>query len=179
METPHSIPIGSSGKTELASLRKLEEAVMGAESIHRALADFAFAEELNPHQRQLLAGGARPFEVRRGGVLAHQGDPAHAFYLIVDGFVTLWMDASAGNTVLVLTRGPGQPLGYSWLVPPHRWQLEVRAEGEVRGYCFEAQWLRDLCARDHDLAYVLVRYLFGEVVSVLQATRRTDIGGIW
>ena len=152
---------------------------MGAESTRVALAGFSFAKQLSQQQMFMLSQGARPFAAGPGVVLARENDPAHSFYLLVDGFVTEWMDASPGDNALVLTRGPGQPLGYAWLVPPHRWQVEVRTEGEVHGYSFDAEWLRDQCARDHTLAYVLVRYLFEEVVSVLQATRRTEIGGLW
>jgi hypothetical protein len=63
-------------------------------------------------------------------------------------------------------------LGWSWLVPPYRWQFHCRASGPVRGVAFDATWLRDQCEKNHTLGYHIFRELINVLASRLAATRK-------
>ena len=77
-----------------------------------------------------------------------------------------------GEEVPIQNVGPGEVVGWSWLVPPHRWQFNGRPVQEVQGIAFNAQWLRDLCERDYSLGYHLLRQLVAVMAERLAATRR-------
>lgn len=79
----------------------------------------AFLRDLHPSTTER--------EYHTGAIIAREGDPAHEFGLIVRGKVALEVVAHDRPKLTVLTLGPGEVFGWSWLVPPHRWRVDVRA----------------------------------------------------
>jgi hypothetical protein len=71
----------------------------------------------------------------------------------------------------IQTLGPGDVVGWSWLLPPYLWQFDARADGVVEGLVFDATWLRDQCEQDHELGYHLLKQLLAVVGSRLVACR--------
>jgi CRP/FNR family cyclic AMP-dependent transcriptional regulator len=134
-------------------------------------ASHAFLHGLPPRHRMLLASGARPFTAAPGDVLAREGETAKAFYLIQSGHVVLSTRAGGRGSVDVQTVGPGEVVGWSWVVPPHRWQFEARARDAVSGIVFDAAWLREQCEHDHQLGYFLLQHLVTVLAGRLAATR--------
>jgi len=119
----------------------------------------------------LLASGARPFTAAPGEMLAREGETAKAFYLIQAGHVALQLHTSDRGVVPIKTVGTGEIVGWSWLVPPHRWQFDCRAVDAVQGLAFDAVWLREKCEQDHELGYHLLKQLVAEIANRLAATR--------
>jgi hypothetical protein len=72
---------------------------------------------------------------------------------------------------------PGEVVGWSWLVPPHRWRFHCKASGAVRGLSFDASWLRDRCEKNHELGYHVLKELIGVLASRLAATR-LELSGV-
>lgn len=135
-----------------------------------------FLHRLGERHRLLLASGAQPFTATPGQYLARDGEPAKAFYLIQSGQVeVITVTASQGETV-VQKLGPGDVVGWSWLLPPYRWQFNVRVIDTVRGIGFDAEWLREKCEQDHELGYHLLTQLLEVVASRLAATWRQLAG---
>ncbi len=131
----------------------------------------AFLGKLSERHLMTLASGARPFQVAPGDVLAREGQPATVFYLVQSGELALETQPSGKEVVRVHVVGPGDVAGWSWLVPPHRWQFDVRAVKPAHGLAFDATWLRDQCEMDHELGYHLLKALIGVVATRLAATR--------
>jgi CRP-like cAMP-binding protein len=131
--------------------------------------------KLSTRNQRVLAATGEPFAVE-SAMLAHEGDPARTLFLIQSGFVELTTIDRRGRRVLVQTIGPGEIVGWSWMVPPYLWQFEVRAAGRVCGVQYDAEWLRDRCEQDRDLGYELLRYMYGILADRLSATRRTHAG---
>lgn len=143
---------------------------MSRPAILDAFASHAFLQRLDDRCLMDLASGARPFEADAGGFIARKGQPATAFYLVQSGAVSVGLEEDAEFNRL-LTIGPGGVIGWSWLVPPHRWQFSCKADGPVRGLMFDAAWLRDRCERNHELGYHLLRELMTSVTQQLTAIR--------
>jgi CRP/FNR family cyclic AMP-dependent transcriptional regulator len=141
------------------------------EEMVATLASHAFLRGLDPPYLALLASGARPFTAAAGEVLVREGEPAHSFYLIRSGHVTLSIRAGGRGSVEVQTVGPGEVVGWSWLVPPYRWHFEGRAKDAVSAVAFDAAWLREQCERDHHFGYFLFRHVVDVLASRLTATQ--------
>jgi CRP-like cAMP-binding protein len=139
-------------------------------------AGHAFLNDLSERHRITLAGGARPFTAAAGQYLARTGQAANVFYLIQSGRVAVGTRTPDGRLVPVQAVGPGQVLGWSWLVPPHAWQFDCQAAEPVRGLSFDAEWLREKCEQDHELGYHLLRHLVTVVAERLASTRRRLAG---
>ncbi len=128
--------------------------------ILKTFSSHAFLSILNDHQLMLLASGARPFHAETGEFLGREGEPAHALYLIQTGHVTLGIREPGGGFYPVRKAGPGDSVGWSWLVPPHTWHFDCCALDKVRGLAFDAGWLRQACEQNHELGYhFLMRYV--------------------
>ena len=145
---------------------------MADSSILDIFATHPFLYRLDEQHRMRLAAGARPFTAAAGEYLFHEGDPANAFYLVQDGFVAITATTPDQGEVVIQTVGPGEVVGWSWLLPPYRWQFGARAAGPVRGISFDGEWLRTLCEQDYELGYHLLKELLAVVGGRLAATRR-------
>jgi CRP/FNR family cyclic AMP-dependent transcriptional regulator len=143
---------------------------MSRPAILDAFASHAFLQRLDDRCLMDLATGARPFAVAAGGYLGRKGMPANAFYLIQHGTVTAGREDADGGFTPFMSVGPGGVVGWSWLVPPHRWHFSCKANDAVSGLMFDAAWLRDRCEQNHELGYHLLREMIATLAGQLVAT---------
>lgn len=134
-------------------------------------AGHAFLRGLSDRQQMLLASGARPFRAQAGELLAREGSPATMFLLVQEGHVALDLHIPGRGAFPIQTVGPGEVVGWSWIVPPHIWQFDCRAVDATEGLAFDAQWLREKCEQDHELGYQLLKQLVTVVGHRLAGTR--------
>lgn len=117
----------------------------------------------------VLASGARPVAKKAGEYLAREGETANTFYLIQSGHVQL--ESKRDQGVSIQGAGPGEIVGWSWIVPPHRWQFDCVAREDVTGLAFDAAWLREKIEADHELGYHILRKLLDVIATRLSDTR--------
>ncbi|MER3416036.1 MAG: Crp/Fnr family transcriptional regulator [Gemmataceae bacterium] len=146
--------------------------MQATEGILSAFRTHKFLSGLGEQQLMRLAAGVTPFTAQPGDYLAREGQRADAFYLIQDGVVEVLTRGPSGEPVIVRELGSGDVLGWSWLVPPHQWTFDARAQGCVRGLKFDGVWLRDLCETDRELGFCIVKYLLQVIGSRLAASRQ-------
>lgn len=144
---------------------------MSEPAILNAFASHAFMQGLSEQHRMKLATGVRPVRYHAGDFLAKEEESARAFYLIQSGHVAIGTHLAKQGSVPIQTVGPGDIVGWSWLLNPPRWQFDARAIDEVQGLAFDADWLREQCENDHELGYHLLRQLITTLAGRLAATR--------
>ena len=144
---------------------------MSNQPLTAAFSHHAFLRGLSERHLMMLASGVRPLTLRLGELLAHEGQPAKALYLIQTGHVAIETYRPAGGAVRVQTVGPGEVVGWSWIVEPYRWQFDARAMDAVTALALDAEWLRERCASDHELGYCLLKELVAVIAARLSATR--------
>ena len=135
------------------------------------LAGFALLGRLTAAQRELVASVAREVTFEAGTTIFREGQAASGCWLIRAGQVALETWVPGREPVVVQTLGPGDVLGWSWLVPPHRWQFTARASGRVTAAELDTARLRELADADPALGYPLALGLMDAVAARLQATR--------
>jgi CRP/FNR family transcriptional regulator, cyclic AMP receptor protein len=140
------------------------------QTIDELIASAPIFARLTPEQLEVLAGCGRNEHVGSGAFLLREGDPAERFFLIRRGTVALEVQAP-GRTLTIETLQAGDPVGWSWLFAPYRWQLDARALEPCELIGFDGVCLRGKCEADHDLGYELMRSFAANLVSRLQATR--------
>lgn len=141
------------------------------EGILGAFADHEFLRGLSDRHLMILASGARPFTAVPGEYIGREGAPAHSFFLIRSGHVAIGMNTPDDRVMDIQIVGPGEVVGWSWLVPPHQWKFDCRAVDQVQGLAFDAEWLREKCEQDYALGYHLLKQLVAVIASRLSATR--------
>jgi CRP/FNR family transcriptional regulator, cyclic AMP receptor protein len=135
-------------------------------------AGHAFLRGLNRRHLTILASGAKPFQATEGEYLGREGQTAMHFYLIQVGKVSIEIRRQDAGLISVQALGPGEAVGWSWLVPPHLWQFDCRVIDKVRGIALDAEWLREQCEADTALGHQLLKRLVIVLAGRLATTRR-------
>jgi CRP/FNR family cyclic AMP-dependent transcriptional regulator len=65
----------------------------------------------------------------------------------------------------------GEVLGWSWLVPPYRWNFDGRAVDDVRATRFDGACLRGKCTDDPELGYAFLQRVVGVMSARLHSAR--------
>ena len=86
-----------------------------------------FLAGLKREQLALLTDCAMATNSKKGQTIFREGEMANRFYLIETGKVVLESSEGLGNPVIIDTIGPGDLLGWSWMLPPYTWQFTARA----------------------------------------------------
>jgi CRP/FNR family transcriptional regulator, cyclic AMP receptor protein len=136
------------------------------------LAGFPPFSRLTPEQRALIASSAaRDVALDAGETLVGEGHPAKGCWLIQLGQVAVGTQVPGRGLVVVQTLGPGDVLGWSWLVPPHRWHYTATARTAVTAVELDGAQLRALATADPSLGFPLALGFIEIVVARLQSTR--------
>ena len=141
------------------------------ETLERILAEHPFARGFNDRHLELLVGCALNVRFDAGQLVFREGEEANQFYLIREGKVAIEFHAAERGTVTILTVGEGEVLGWSWLVPPYRWNFDARALEPTRAIALDGRCLREKSECDTDLGYQLLKRIASVMEERLQATR--------
>ena len=130
-----------------------------------------FGAGLPPETQVRLAGLAR-FEERPAGVeLFHEGELNEDFSIVIEGRVALRLLVPDRGMVTILTVDPGDVLGWSSIVPPHRATSTAVTIEPIRVLVFDGADLRGLLRSDYALAATVYPRLLLAVSRRLTATR--------
>ncbi|HLI63793.1 MAG TPA: cyclic nucleotide-binding domain-containing protein [Terriglobales bacterium] len=118
--------------------------------------DHELLNGLSPAEiEQVMALGAREL-VPSGSWLFRLGDPADRIFLLERGRIrlTLPMQLRGGDEeILIEENAPGQTVGWSALIPPHRFTLSARAPLETEVIALPRTALREFFERSPQVAY--------------------------
>jgi CRP/FNR family cyclic AMP-dependent transcriptional regulator len=140
----------------------------GLESI---LTSHPFAEGMDPDALRTIVGCCGNAVFRPGDYIFRQGEPAHNFYLIRHGLVSLEVHVPQGRPIVVETLEEGEIFGWSWLIPPYRWSNDARASEQVRLLTLDAACLRRKMEDDRTLGYEIYKRFLPIVARRLASTR--------
>src|SRR5688572_8587029 len=100
------------------------------ETLERIISEHPFFRDLDTEHLQLLSGCATNARFRPGEPLFMEGGEANQFYLLREGRVSLEVHTGTDEPIVIQTMTAGDVLGFSWLIPPHRWRFDARATEE-------------------------------------------------
>jgi hypothetical protein len=101
----------------------------------RKLTDSAMRTEFSPGQNIFLTGEA-----------------ANRFYIIESGKAEIAVPGLNDELILVQVLNPGEVLGWSWLYPPHKWNLSASAVGKCGAISFYGTHVLHECKNDVELS---------------------------
>lgn len=135
------------------------------------MSDAGLFDGLTAPEREALLRASHEEFYEDGDRLFREGGQASYCWLIRQGRVALDTSVAGRGHVVIQTLGPGDLLGWSWLIPPYIWHFGARAVGTVEATVFDAGQLKALADRDPRLGYVLTKQLLAVVLERLQSTR--------
>ncbi|MGP8072508.1 MAG: cyclic nucleotide-binding domain-containing protein [Thermoplasmata archaeon] len=135
------------------------------------LIDHRFFRDMDAELLSLLA----PIAVERtyvsGEMLVRDGDVADRFVLVYEGKVALEIVLPDRPRATIQTLGGGEVLGWSWLLPPHRWSLDARAVKRTRTLELDAGALTSILESRPADGYRFLLRLLPVVAERLENTR--------
>ncbi|MFW5969158.1 MAG: Crp/Fnr family transcriptional regulator [Halofilum sp. (in: g-proteobacteria)] len=145
---------------------------MNDESLINVLMAHDFFRDLEPQAIAFLAGNARNTNLASGEILFEHGQPADRFYLIRSGRITVGVPAIEGPSLEVQTLGPGEVLGWSWLIPPYRWNFRGQVIEAAEVIEFDGKVMLERCETDPAFGYPLMKRFAALMSERLEAARR-------
>lgn len=136
-----------------------------------ALSASWFGAGLSPEAVARLAAIAELRDIERGAVITREGQVTEAFAIVLSGRVALRTLVPERGMVTILTVEPGDVVGWSAIVPPHRSTSETVAIETVRLLELPGERLRALLRADHALAASVYPRVLQVVGRRLAATR--------
>lgn len=136
-----------------------------------ALSASWFGAGLSPEAVARLAGIAELRDVAVGTDLTREGVVTEAFSIVLSGRVALRTLVPERGMVTILTVEPGDVVGWSAVVPPHRGTANAVAIEPVRLLELNGERLRALLRSDHALAASVYPRILQAVSRRLSATR--------
>ncbi|HYF60648.1 MAG TPA: Crp/Fnr family transcriptional regulator [Burkholderiaceae bacterium] len=125
---------------------------------------------LPPELLQVLADRGRAVDFPRHAVIVREGDPADAFYLVLDGRVRVYASDDDGREAELNVLGPGEYFGELMLANRRR-TASVRAQTRVRvGVVDRAEFEAVLAARP-DLSFHVIQTLVARVRALTDGVR--------
>ena len=140
-------------------------------TVARHLDEHVFFSGLAEHILDLIADCSHEVRFGPDQTILTTNESANHFYVILEGRVALEIDVPTRGPIIVETLGPGEILGVSWMLPPHRWTFDARAIDETTAIEVDAACLRGKCDEDPAVGYELYKRFAGLVRNRLQATR--------
>ena len=114
----------------------------------------ATIEELDPHE-----------------YLFYEGDPASKFYLVLKGLIGIQVFAGNSGFLNIQRLGPGEIIGWSWLLPPYAWFFSGEILKPSHVITFDGETLRNICENNHDFGYAMAKRVTAIVTQRLHETR--------
>jgi CRP/FNR family transcriptional regulator, cyclic AMP receptor protein len=144
---------------------------MEKEDLSELLMQHPFLAGLSPEHMQTLVGCASNVRFAEGATVMQEGQTANKFYLIRSGRIALEMQMTGRKDLRIQTVGPGEILGWSWLISPFRWHFTGVVVLETRGLALDGECLRNKCETDPHFGYEMLKRLSVVMERRLEATR--------
>ncbi len=122
---------------------------------------------LNEDDFRLIAGNPWCETYRKGQTLFFEGEPARAFYLVLDGWILLLRDKSDGTRTVIKLLGPGESFAEALVVEGERYPVSAEAASPLRVARFDSATFRALVAANPGLSLSMIAATFRQMRRLL------------
>jgi CRP-like cAMP-binding protein len=126
-------------------------------TLQSVLEKHPFLEGIRPDLLALLTGCAKNRRFEAGEYLTREDEEADRLFLLRSGRVALRVRGSRAGALTILTIGPGEMVGWSWLVAPHRYRFDAQALETTPAFEIDGRCLRTKCDENPELGYEILR----------------------
>ena len=136
-----------------------------------------FLKGIPAKYQKVLLRNAQVALISAGEFVFLDGGKADRFYLILRGKIDLLTEEqdvrfdTDSKLGVLQTLGPGEIVGWSWIIPPYRWRFNARAAQETRLLVLDGKALRQKALKDYGLGYQIYKKLVPVMNQRLIASR--------
>ncbi len=140
-------------------------------AIRDSLATHRFFRELPDPLIDELADWAKPVEFAEDELVIRTGGVADRMFAVLSGRVAVGVHVPQRGLSIIDTLHSGDVLGWSWLLPPHRWTFDAIGVKPGRAIEIDAIPVRNLVAENPGAALPLVMAVAGVMSERLHSAR--------
>lgn len=137
----------------------------------KLLSGTRFAEGLTHQQLESLCRAARLVNLPSRTVLFQEGELEDEVFVISSGHVQLSMKVPGRGSVVLMTAGPGDLVGWSGLISDGRMTATAMCTEATIAISLSGKRIRELCDEDPRLGYVLMTRLARVLSQRILSTR--------
>ena len=141
------------------------------ESHVQTLLEHPFFKGMKEEDIRTIADCGEDANFEEGQIIFRQNEVAVRFFVLLEGTVSLEIQAGEQAPHVIQTRGPGDVFGWSWILPGEEWKFNARVIDPVKAIVIHTPCLYGKIENDSALGYELLRRFAGIMVDRLQATR--------
>lgn len=130
-----------------------------------------FFKELSPRLIDVLLKDAFEINFQSGQFIFHRDEPADHFYIVLRGRVAVGIYPEKQGPKKIQTIGEGELLGWSWIIPPHRWRFDAMAQVPTRLLVLEGKRVRVECEKDRELGHEILKRVTYALAGRLEGAR--------
>ena len=145
---------------------------MSKQTIEDYLSTHAFFSGMEGSFVKFLSNSATELRIKEGEVLFQQGKRADKFYLLRNGRISVQVPALMGPVLEIQALDKDQILGWSWLIPPYRWNFLARALEDSDLLEFDGSAILARCEEDPNFGYELFKRFASLMSKRLDAARQ-------
>jgi CRP-like cAMP-binding protein len=128
-------------------------------------------ESLSDEHLSLLASIVDEVAYPASEVLFREDQPADKFFIVEKGLVGLELGTPGIEPIVILSLGPTELVGVSWMFPPYKWKWTARAIRDSQLLAFDAVRVRARCEEDPELKLWILQMVADQAVRRLHSTR--------
>jgi CRP-like cAMP-binding protein len=144
---------------------------MDVSALREVFQELRFTAEMHESVLDRLAPAAEIRNYPARAVIFREGARNGDFFLVRQGRVALQMNVPGRGQVTILTVGPGEMLAWSALISEGQMTATAMAMDGVQLVVASGAELRELCEKDHEFGYHLMRRMSKALAQRLLATR--------
>jgi CRP/FNR family transcriptional regulator, cyclic AMP receptor protein len=145
------------------------------QSLEQTLAQHPFLAGLDRRYLGQLAAHATSKRFEAHQMIFREGQPAKEWYLICQGQVGIETALLGCDGIRIDSLGPGEVLGWSWILPPYELHYSARALQPTEVIALDGKKVIALFEKDHDLGYEMMKRFAQVIVRRLAATRARSV----
>ena len=133
--------------------------------------DHSLFEGMDSDQVEFIAGCGQLRRFAEGDYLTRENDAADNFFLLLEGSAVIETHQHNQAPAPLLSLSTNDIVGWSWLIPPYRYQFDARAVTPLRTVQLDGRCIREKCENDPKLGYQLLKRLAAVMVSRIHCAR--------
>jgi len=130
-----------------------------------------FWQHLNPTQIEKIHSISTSLKAKEGEILAHEGDKAESFFIVLDGEISICNHVPKKGSKILETLGPGEMIGWSWLLKSSHWSFDVRVHRKANVLKIPAAKIMQLMEKDSTFKEAIHLCVIEVLASRLKNTR--------
>ena len=141
------------------------------QALHAQLTNHPFVQGMESSHVEMMARIAVPVHFAEGEQVFHQGGTADRLFLVLKGCIALEVYNADYGPIPIQMVESGDVLGSSWFVPLYELNFDAKAVRDTTALAFDGKTLLEMCDRQLDFGYDLMKRMASIVDQRLNAAR--------